>query len=38
MVRTDGAGVETWYGKWRVGGSQVKRRLGPKRSEEPAPA
>ena len=22
---------ETWYGKWRVGPSQVKRRIGPKR-------
>lgn len=31
MVRTDAAGVETWYGKWRVGGTQVKRRLGTKR-------
>jgi integrase len=31
MVRTDAAGRETWYGKWRVGGVQVKRRLGPKR-------
>jgi hypothetical protein len=31
MVRTDAAGRETWYGKWRVGGTQVKRRLGLKR-------
>jgi len=31
MVRRDAAGRETWYGKWRVGGQQVKRRLGPKR-------
>lgn len=28
MVRTDAAGVETWCGKWRVGGTQVKRKLG----------
>ncbi|MGH2908868.1 MAG: hypothetical protein ACRDK8_06185, partial [Solirubrobacteraceae bacterium] len=31
MIRADANGVETWYGKWRVGGSQVKRKLGPKR-------
>jgi len=31
MVRRDAAGRETWYGKWRVGGQQVKRRIGPKR-------
>jgi integrase len=30
-VRVDAAGVETWYGKWRVGATQVKRRLGAKR-------
>jgi integrase len=32
MVRKDSAGRETWYGKWRVGTSQVKRRIGPKRT------
>lgn len=31
MVRKDSAGRETWYGKWRVGSTQVKRKLGPKR-------
>jgi hypothetical protein len=31
MVRKDSAGRETWYGKWRVGTAQVKRRIGPKR-------
>jgi integrase len=31
MVRRDAAGRETWYGKWRVDGQQVKRRIGPKR-------
>ncbi len=31
MIRPDAAGRETWYGKWRVGGTQVKRRIGPKR-------
>jgi integrase len=31
MVRKDSAGRETWYGKWWVGSSQVKRRIGPKR-------
>lgn len=30
-VRTDSAGRETWYGHWRVGGRQVKRRIGVKR-------
>jgi len=29
--RTDAAGRETWYGHWRDGGRQVKRRIGPKR-------
>lgn len=32
LVRVDSTGRETWYGKWRVGGSQVKRRLGIKRA------
>ena len=31
FVKRDGAGRETWYGKWRVGRVQVKRRVGPKR-------
>src|SRR4029077_8691533 len=31
LVKRDGAGRETWYGKWRVGNVQVKRRVGPKR-------
>jgi integrase len=31
MIRTHAAGRETWYGKWRIGGTQVKRRIGPKR-------
>jgi integrase len=31
FVRRDAAGRETWYGKWRVDGQQVKRRIGPKR-------
>jgi hypothetical protein len=30
-VARDGDGRETWYGKWRVGSTQVKRRIGPKR-------
>jgi hypothetical protein len=29
FTRTDSAGREAWYGKWRVNGSQVKRKLGP---------
>jgi hypothetical protein len=32
IVRRDAAGRETWYGKWRVDGQQVKRRVGPKRA------
>jgi integrase len=28
FVRRDRRGRETWYGKWRVGGRQVKRRIG----------
>jgi hypothetical protein len=31
FVKRDGAWRETWYGKWRVGKVQVKRRIGPKR-------
>src|SRR6266851_651157 len=31
LVRRDTGGRETWYGKWRVGTNQVKRRIGPKR-------
>lgn len=31
-VRTDAAGAEVWYGKWRRNGRQVKRRIGPKRA------
>ena len=31
FVRRDAAGFETWYGKWWVGSSQVKRKLGPRR-------
>src|SRR4051812_47972316 len=31
FVRTDAAGRASWYAKYRVGGRQVKRRLGPRR-------
>jgi integrase len=31
FVQRDSAGRETWYGKWRVGDAQVKRRIGLKR-------
>jgi integrase len=31
FVKRDGSGREVWYGKWWVGTSQVKRRIGPKR-------
>jgi integrase len=31
--KTDSAGSVTWYGKWRHNGTQVKRRVGPKRME-----
>jgi integrase len=31
FVKRDSGGRETWYGKWRVGSAQVKRRIGPKR-------
>jgi integrase len=30
-VRRDAAGQESWYGHWRQGVRQVKRKLGPKR-------
>lgn len=33
FARVDSAGRETWYGKWRSEGRQVKRRIGPKRAE-----
>src|SRR5947209_20139791 len=36
FVRVDAAGVESWYGSWRVGGRRVKRRLGAKRRASPA--
>jgi integrase len=32
IVRTDRAGRETWYGKWRSHGRQVMRRVGLKRA------
>src|SRR5688572_23051125 len=31
FTKRDAAGRESWYGKWSVGGRQVKRKLGPKR-------
>jgi integrase len=31
LVKRDSGGQEVWYGKWRVGGAQVKRRIGLKR-------
>lgn len=31
LVRKDRSGSEIWYGKWRAGDEQVKRRIGPKR-------
>lgn len=31
-TRTSSAGVESWYGKWRVDGRRVNRALGEKRS------
>jgi integrase len=36
FVRVDAAGVESWYGSWRVGGRRVKRRLGAKRRSSSA--
>src|SRR5215211_521998 len=32
FIRTDKAGRETWYGKYRVGGRQVKPRIGLRRA------
>jgi len=32
MIRRDSAGREVWYGKWWAGTTQVKRRIGPKRT------
>jgi integrase len=32
FVRTTDAGAENWYGKWRAGGRQVLRKVGPKRT------
>jgi integrase len=32
--RADSAGRVSWYGKWRRNGTQVKRRIGPKRTRE----
>src|SRR5207249_1284705 len=32
-VRADRNGREAWYGHWRSNGRQVKRRIGPKRSD-----
>lgn len=32
FVRTDSGGRETWYGKWRANGRQLKRRIGPTRA------
>ncbi|MDQ3722679.1 MAG: hypothetical protein M3376_06350 [Actinomycetota bacterium] len=40
LIRRDVYGRDIWYGKWRVGDEQVKRRSGPKRdleTGEPAP-
>src|SRR5262245_43078302 len=31
FIRRDAAGRESWYGKWRGGGRQIKRKLGPRR-------
>lgn len=31
FVRTDAAGVESWYGQWWIGDRRVKRKLGLKR-------
>ena len=34
LIRRDVYGRDIWYGKWRVGDEQVKRRIGPKRDLE----
>lgn len=31
LIRTDSAGRELWYGKWRSNGRQAMRKIGPKR-------
>ncbi len=33
IVRTDAAGREVWYGKWRTNGRQAMRKIGPKRGD-----
>jgi integrase len=33
LTRVDSAGRESWYGKWRVDGRQVFRKLGPKKTK-----
>jgi integrase len=32
LIQRDSEGREYWYGKWRSGTTQVKRRIGPKRT------
>lgn len=32
-TRCDSGGRETWYGKWRTNGRQIKRKIGPVRTE-----
>lgn len=32
FVKTDSAGNQSWYAKWRVDGRQVMRKVGPKRT------
>ena len=32
FIRRDTAGREVWYGKWWAGTTQIKRRIGPKRT------
>src|SRR4051794_15291600 len=34
LIRRDVYGRDIWYGKWRAGDEQVKRRIGPKRDVE----
>jgi hypothetical protein len=36
LIRTDKAGRETWYGKYRVGPRQVMKRLGVRRRQNEA--
>lgn len=33
FIRADSSGRETWYGKWRADGQQIKRKVGAKRKE-----